>query len=130
MVHRAKMPAHERSARSRLAKLLHESPLLCGTIIQMSRTCGKDGCKCARGEKHVSGYLSIRLDDKRKMVYVPPELEDAVRERVDAYREAKALINEVSRMCLDAFLKEKEKLGEAKREKRSRKQGKRDSHDK
>lgn len=121
MLHRANMPAHERSARSRLARLLHSRPLLCGTIVQMSRTCGKGGCKCARGEKHVSAYLCVRLDDKRKMLYIPPELEGVVGERVGAYREAKSLMDDVSRMCLKKFLEEKEALGRKKRERRTEK---------
>ena len=124
MRHRGHMSAQERSARSRLAKLLHERPLLIGAVVEMSRVCGKDGCKCARGEKHVSAYLSVRLDDKRKMIYVPPELEDAVRRQVDAYREARALMAEVSRMRLERFLKDKETLGRKKREARNAGKGK------
>lgn len=117
MIHKASMNAKERSARSRLAKLLHTKPVLRASIVKMSRKCGKQGCKCNRGEKHVSPYLSTSFDGKRKMIYIPPELEETVAEWVGAYQETKKLIDEISRASLDRLIKEKERLGEEKKEK-------------
>jgi len=60
MRHRGQFTQSERFARSRLAKLLHEQPFLCGSLVTMHRLCGKEGCKCTRGELHPGLYLAIR----------------------------------------------------------------------
>ena len=49
MKHRNK-PQQERYARSRLAKLVHDYPFIKGSVVVMKNTCGKPGCKCARGQ--------------------------------------------------------------------------------
>lgn len=107
MVARNRFAPRERSARSRLAQLLHEHDVICGSVVSMARTCGKAGCRCARGEKHVSLYLSTKLEGKRRMVYVPPELEDEVRARVAAYREVERLTDVVSTACVKRVMERK-----------------------
>ena len=77
MRHRAHLPAKERQARSRLAKLLHEQPFLIGSLVSMDRVCGKPGCKCTRGELHPGLYLALRVGTKRKMIHVPQSLESS-----------------------------------------------------
>jgi len=104
MRHRGGLGARERSARSRLAQILHEEPVLRGSLVRMARVCGKAGCRCTRGEKHVSLYLAIRGPDGRKMIYVPPAWERTVRRWVAYWREADGLIDAVSRECLRRFL--------------------------
>jgi hypothetical protein len=103
----------ERDIRSRLTCLLHERSVLAGSLVTMARTCGKPKCRCRRGHKHVSLYLSIRLGKTRKMIYVPPKLEPTVREAVQAYRQARRLTEEVSHACLQRFLQAKRQLAEA-----------------
>jgi hypothetical protein len=107
MVARNRFTAQERSARSRLAQLLHENDVICGSVVSMARSCGKAGCHCERGEKHVSLYLSAKVEGKRRMVYIPPELEEAVRQRVAAYREVERLTDVVSAACVDRVLERK-----------------------
>jgi len=107
MRHRSFLSAKERAARSRLAQLLHSSPLLRGSLVRMARTCGKPGCKCLRGEKHVSLYLAIRQGSRRTLVYVPPPWEALIRGCVKTWKEADGLIDEVSRAQLERFLKAK-----------------------
>ena len=104
MRHRGGLGPRERSARSRLAQILHQEPLLRGSLVTMSRVCGKPGCRCTRGEKHVSLYLAIRGPEGRKMVYVPPGWERTVRRWVESWKEADGLIDAVSRECLRRFL--------------------------
>jgi len=104
MKHRGGLPARERGARSRLAQLLHQEPVLRGSLVRMARVCGKAGCRCTRGEKHVSLYLAIRGPDGRKMICVPHAWERTVRRWVAAWREADGLIDVVSRECLRHFL--------------------------
>ena len=120
MKHRTFMSHEERAARSALAKLLHERPILCGSVVTMARTCGNKGCRCARGERHRSLYLSIRAGERRKMIYVPTEMEGSVRGAVQAYREAAGLIETVSQACLARLVAQKEQAAEDKARRRRR----------
>jgi hypothetical protein len=107
MVVRNRFTPPERRARSRLAQLLHDHDVICGSVVSMARTCGKAGCRCERGEKHVSLYLSAKVEGKRRMVYIPPELEEEVRGRVGAYREVEQLTEVVSAACVNRVLERK-----------------------
>lgn len=75
----------------------------------MARTCGNPGCKCTRGEKHVSLYLSTRVTDekgksKRKMIYISPEWEERLRTWVNNYKRSEELIEGISAETLKRFL--------------------------
>jgi hypothetical protein len=107
MTPRNQWSSQERQARSRLAQILHDQELIRGSVVTMARTCGKARCRCLQGEKHESLYLSVVLDGKRRMVYIPPELEDEVRQRVTAYREVETLTETVSAACVDRVLTRK-----------------------
>ena len=108
MRHRGHIAEKDRQNRSRLAKLVHQRRFLRGSLVTMARTCGNPRCKCARGKKHVSLYLSIRVANKRKMIYIPPKWEKTIRSWVGAYQEMKQLTDEISQASLDRFLREKE----------------------
>jgi hypothetical protein len=109
MRHRGYLPAKERQVRSRLAKLLHQKPLLIGSLVSMPRVCGKPGCKCARGDLHPGLYLSLRVGEKRKMIQVPQSLEAKVRQWVGTYQEAWRLMEKVSAFCFQRFFQEKQR---------------------
>ena len=93
----------ERQHRSQLAKIVHQQTLLAGSLVTMARTCGKAKCKCARGQKHVSLYLAIRDGKRRKMIYVPREMEPLVRAAVQAYQRAQQFTAQISQACLERF---------------------------
>lgn len=108
MRHRGQFSAKERDSRSKLTKLVSNQPILCGSLVTMSRVCGNPRCKCVlKGEKHVSLYLSIREKGKRKMIYVPSELESQVRLRVEKYQQCQKLMEKISQHTLDRLLKSK-----------------------
>jgi hypothetical protein len=89
-----------------------ENLLLRGSLVSMARTCGKAGCHCQQGEKHVSLYLAVRLNNRRRMIYVPPAMENTVRGWVGNAQEVDHLLDFISRQCLTDFLHQKEeKLG-------------------
>ena len=112
---RSQRPAEERHARSRAVQHIAENPLLRGSLVSMARTCGKAGCHCQEGEKHTSLYLSVRLNNRRRMIYVPPAMEDSVRDWVQNAREVDRLLDFISQQCLTGFLdKKEEKLGRRK----------------
>lgn len=107
---RSHLPDKERRARSRLTKIIHEQPFLCGSLVIMYRKCGKPGCKCTQGELHRGLYLAIRVGEKRKMIHVPQSLEERVRKWVTNYQEAWQLMEQVSGFCFKRFFLEKEQL--------------------
>lgn len=73
----------------------------------MARTCGKAGCHCAQGEKHVSLYLSTKVEGQRRMFYIPPSMEEQVRRCVSAYQQMEALTTVVSEACVNRVLESK-----------------------
>lgn len=113
--------AAERDARSRLLKRCADAPLLRGSLVSMRRTCGKPGCHCTQGEKHVSLYLAIRIGQRRKMIYIPGELEQRVREWVQSSQEIDRLLELVSGSCLEQLLRQKRELPARRRGRRPRK---------
>lgn|SRR5208283_1058987 len=107
MRHRGYLPVKERRARSRLAQLLHQKPLLIGSLVSMPRVCGKAGCRCSRGELHPGLYLALKVGQERKMIHVPQLLEAKVRQWVGTYQEVWRLMEEVSKACYQRFFQEK-----------------------
>lgn len=97
-MNRTEFPATERSWRSRIAQLSHSSRLMRGTLTIRSRRCGKAGCRCARGELHVSLYLVQSQKGRPRQVFVPKEWEDRVRRAVTDYQELQKLVEEISEL--------------------------------
>ena len=109
MTHSAYLSPHGSAARSQLTKLLQSRPMLRAGLVSMARTCGKPSCKCAKGEKHVSLYVSLKVGPTRKMIYVPPELEPTVRCWAESYREAAALWETMLQEYVQRLLQDKAK---------------------
>jgi hypothetical protein len=53
-----------------LAKIRSLGPMAHGSLVEANRTCGKQGCRCARGEPHTAFYLSRRIDGKTRLEHV------------------------------------------------------------
>jgi hypothetical protein len=103
------MTAAERRARSRLTKMVQEQPLLRASLVTMARVCGNPNCKCAvKGEKHVSLYLAQRKEGKQRMLFVPRDWEERVKEWVGNYREVKQRLEEVCEEGWQRVVKRKE----------------------
>ena len=100
----------ERDARSKAAKIVSSELFVQGSLIEMARVCGKKTCKCTRGEKHVSLYLAIRKDNKRKMIYIPKEMEKQVQALVNAYQKMKESLDTVSESCLNQLIQAKKNI--------------------
>jgi hypothetical protein len=88
---------HER--RDRLAAGLPQAAaFLAGSLVEQRRRCGKEGCRCARGELHGPyAYLSVA----GRMVYVPAVLADAVRAHLEISRRLQHALEEVSAVNLE-----------------------------
>ena len=91
--------AELRSRRDRLvAGLPQAAAFLAGSLVEQRRRCGKEGCRCTRGELHGPyAYLSVA----GRMVYVPAVLADAVRAHLEISRRLQAALEEISAINLE-----------------------------
>lgn len=91
--------AELRSRRDRLvAGLPQAAAFLAGSLVEQRRRCGKEGCRCARGELHGPyAYLSVA----GRMVYVPAVLADAVRAHLETSGQLQAALEEISAVNLE-----------------------------
>lgn len=110
MRHRKGLSEQDRGARSHLHQLLERADgLIHGSLIRMARTCGKPGCRCAlKGQKHQSWYLGVSVQGKPRMKHIPPAREAQVRRWVEAYQQARALLEEMSRQAWQQLQQPKE----------------------
>lgn len=71
-----------RARRVRLARSLPDvEGLISGSVVEQGRRCGKEGCRCTRGELHGPyTYVLLPRDGGRtRTVYVPAGAAEAVR---------------------------------------------------
>lgn len=99
--HRGGQTARERHPLSQLRQLLSRPGLLRGSLVRMARPCGKPGCRCARGHRHVSWYLAQSQGGQRRMLYVPESWLGRVREWTRRYAEIRQLLYELSALYWD-----------------------------
>ena len=67
-----------------------------GSCVIMKRVCGSESCRCMRGHKHRSLYVSQYHKGSSRMVYVPKEFEKKVLVMVGNYRTLKSAIHKAS----------------------------------
>lgn len=77
-------------------RIPHTIGIIKGSLVTMVRTCGKPQCRCQKGQRHISLYLSQSIKGKTKMTYIPKELELCVREAVHRYHEIKNKLHQIS----------------------------------
>jgi hypothetical protein len=71
-------------------------PLVNGSVVLIARTCGNSSqCRCSRGHKHVSTYLTYAEQGKTRTLYVPVDLEKEVRQWSARHRQLKQLIRQL-----------------------------------
>lgn len=100
-MNRSQMSAQERALRSRLAKLVHEEPLLHATLTLRRVTCGNSRCRCARGKRHPALYLTFRHDGRTHQMFVPASLAGQVRQWVANDRTVQGLLDALSHLCVE-----------------------------
>src|ERR1700688_3470143 len=93
-----------RARRRRLARSLGSpETTLFGSLLTQGRKCGKEGCRCAAGELH-GPYVYVTLRKPRGrggLLYVPAELADAVRDRIELTAQMQAVLEEISEINLE-----------------------------
>jgi len=76
-----------------------------GSLVVMNRSCGKINCRCQKGLKHKSIYLSQSYKGKTRMIYLPQGSEDKAHQYVKNYREIKDILNSVSNINIKLLTK-------------------------
>ena len=92
--------------RTLIRRLTGQARVIRGTLVLMKRVCGNKQCKCARGQKHESFYLSQSHKGRTKMTYLPRDAENTVRAYTLRWRKLRDLLNQVSEINLKLLLKE------------------------
>jgi hypothetical protein len=102
--------AELRGRRQRLARRLRtpEATLL-GSLVTQGRRCGRERCRCAQGELHGPYvYITLRKPRGRSgLLYVPAELADAVRHRIELTAQMQAVLEEISEINLELLRRRK-----------------------
>src|ERR687888_2662745 len=87
-----------RARRRRLARSLPDvEGLIAGSVVEQGRRCGKEGCRCTRGELH-GPYTYVttgRGRGRSRLLYVPAALVELVRRRVDQTAHIEAALAEI-----------------------------------
>jgi len=99
-----KNPKHPKLIRrmrdARLKKLGEVQPLLAASLVQIAKHCGRRGCRCQRGEKHVGHYITFGEGGKTRTVYVPVDLVEDVRSWVKEHKRVKTMLREISALSV------------------------------
>ena len=102
MLSRMGFTVKERALYSKLRRLLGQPGVLRGTLVEMRRTCGTAGCRCATdaARRHRSLYLALSLNGKRRMLYIPAAWEARVQEWTARYGEIREVLEQITRVRL------------------------------
>jgi len=99
-----KIPKHptliRRRIDSRIKQLTAAKPVLAASLVQIARKCGRKGCRCEKGEKHVGQYLTFKEAGKTRTVYVPIDMVEEVEEWIKEHHRLKKLDKEISQLCV------------------------------
>jgi hypothetical protein len=88
------------SSKQLLARIRAIGPLVHGSLVEMKRTCGKAGCKCARGERHSAFYLSRRIEGRTRLEHISRGDVETVRRWQNNYKRLLGLIEELTTALL------------------------------
>lgn len=99
-----RIPSHPtllaRAIQSRVRRLAPRGPVLAASLVEIAHHCGRAGCRCQRGEKHVGWYVTLKVDAKTKTVYVPRDLLKEVQAWIREHKRLKALVQEITQLSI------------------------------
>jgi Family of unknown function (DUF6788) len=92
-----------RARRRRLAASVADpQATLEGSVVSQMRRCGKEGCRCTRGELHGPYvYLSISRGADRRLLYVPAKLAEVVQQHITLTEQIEASLAAISEINLE-----------------------------
>jgi hypothetical protein len=83
---------------ARVKELAPHGPVLAGSLVQIAKHCGRPGCHCQQGEKHLGWYLTRPVGGKTQTTYVPLAIREEVQGWIQEYHRLKTLIAEISQL--------------------------------
>jgi len=83
-----------------LARIRRIGPLVRGSLVESGRTCGKRGCVCTRGQRHVAFYLSRRMEGRTRLDHVSRDRVETVRQWQQNYRALMDLVEQLTTALL------------------------------
>ena len=72
--------------------------ILRGSIVVVKRYCGKVNCRCQKGHKHRSLYISQSNNGQSRLAYIPRALEERARQLTRNYQALKSVMEDISRV--------------------------------
>jgi len=95
-----------RQLRERRRRIVRQIPdlqaVIGGSLQEQRRRCGKESCRCTRGELHGPYlYLSLRVGRRTRMIYVPAELAEQVRGAVRTNAAIESALADISAINLE-----------------------------
>lgn len=78
-----------------------------GSLVTLSRLCGKPNCKCTRGERHKNLFLSYKIKQKPYLIYIPKRFEKKVTALVANHKRLRQIVDELSRVNREIIVLEK-----------------------
>lgn len=91
----------KRRRRALHKKMVKLGPLMRGSVVELSTTCGNLNCRCARGEKHKKLYYSLSTKGKTKLVYLGKQREELARQYCAKHRELLDIIEEMTKINVE-----------------------------
>lgn len=96
-----KHPARIRAMiQARVRQIVAKGPVLSASLVVIAKHCGREGCHCQTGEKHLGNYITFPVHGKTKTVYVPLDLVDEVRSWINEHKRLKQLTREISELSV------------------------------
>ena len=87
-----------------LSNMPHMEESIRGSLVIMNRFCGKPNCRCRKGQKHKSIYLSQSQRGKTRMIYIPQAAVEKTKEYIKNYLRAKGILNIISDINIKLLL--------------------------
>jgi hypothetical protein len=84
-----------------LAELRSVGNLMRGSLVQTKVRCGRKGCVCESGEKHLKVHLSVNLNGRTRGCYVGRAREEAVGALLTEYQRAWKIISDLTEVNLE-----------------------------
>lgn len=99
-----KIPRHptllRRSLGSRIRQYAARGPVLAASLVQIAKHCGREGCRCQSGPRHVGHYITFAVAGKTHTVYVPKDLIREVQAWIREHKRMKLLGQEISQLSI------------------------------
>jgi hypothetical protein len=91
------------NARSKSHRLPAINDVIRGSAVVMERVCGSSSCRCLKGHKHRSLYVSQYHKAGPRMIYIPKANEKKVLTCIQNYRIIKSAMHKASVLNLSGF---------------------------